>query len=301
MGKFNFVYLSPKIFLNNQMFTNVSFSPMFQNQLALVVVDEAHMIYSWGLVQSGQKKLKILVRHQDVGVFQPSYGNLGGQLLTKSQAPMLLMLATSPPQAVQAIKDNLLLLETHINILQGKLTRPEIHIIQIPMSCLLKSANDLLKVYPIKDQTPESNIVPSLVYSGPQNHTLQTLRAMDVAQGTPDQHLNASNTFARRYHACTGQRDKEDTIKAFTDNGLPIIACTLALGMGQNWSRVQQVIHFGRDFAKINPSKPIQSDDDRMDALAITPLCLRVAFAIHNRWGYIPLDANDPLYCDEVS
>ncbi|KAH9459285.1 hypothetical protein Pst134EA_019440 [Puccinia striiformis f. sp. tritici] len=39
-------------------FTSVYFSPEFQSKLALVGVDEAHMIYSWGLVKGGQKKLK---------------------------------------------------------------------------------------------------------------------------------------------------------------------------------------------------------------------------------------------------
>ncbi|OAV86389.1 hypothetical protein PTTG_06201 [Puccinia triticina 1-1 BBBD Race 1] len=49
-GKYNFVYLSPKVFLNNEMFTQIYHDSAFQDCLALVVVDEAHMIYSWGLV-----------------------------------------------------------------------------------------------------------------------------------------------------------------------------------------------------------------------------------------------------------
>ncbi|PLW24840.1 hypothetical protein PCASD_18910 [Puccinia coronata f. sp. avenae] len=37
-----------------------------------------------------------------------------------------------------------------------------------------------------------------------------------------------------------------------------------------------------------------------MDALAVTPLCLRVAFAIDNMVGYVPLWEDDPNYIREV-
>ncbi|KNE88183.1 hypothetical protein PSTG_18422, partial [Puccinia striiformis f. sp. tritici PST-78] len=43
----------------------------------------------------------------------------------------------------------------------------------------------------------------------------------------------------------------------------------------------------------------VQTDQDRMDALAITPLCLRVAFSMDNLLGYIPLWHDDPAYVRE--
>ncbi|PLW30399.1 hypothetical protein PCANC_23281 [Puccinia coronata f. sp. avenae] len=116
-GAYNFVYLSPEIFLDNQAFSDVYFSPTFQSILACVVVDEAQMIYSWGMVEGGQKKLKTLVKHQDTGTFRPHYGKLGIQLLTTNKAPLLLMSATCRPPAIEAIKKNLKLLDTHIDIL----------------------------------------------------------------------------------------------------------------------------------------------------------------------------------------
>ncbi|POW05384.1 hypothetical protein PSTT_09733 [Puccinia striiformis] len=42
-----------------------------------------------------------------------------------------------------------------------------------------------------------------------------------------------------------------------------------------------------------------QSNNDRMDALAITPMCLRIAFAMDNCHGYIPLWEDDPNYIEE--
>ncbi|KAA1073433.1 ATP-dependent DNA helicase sgs1 [Puccinia graminis f. sp. tritici] len=58
-GVYNFVYVSPEIFLDNKRFNNLYLSPAFQQKLALVVVDEAHMIYSWGLVEDGEHLRKL--------------------------------------------------------------------------------------------------------------------------------------------------------------------------------------------------------------------------------------------------
>ncbi|POW13687.1 hypothetical protein PSTT_03636 [Puccinia striiformis] len=44
-----------------------------------------------------------------------------------------------------------------------------------------------------------------------------------------------------------------------------------------------------------------QSDDDRMDGLAITPVCLRIAFAIDTKLGYIPMSTKDQGYRNEKS
>ncbi|EFP82690.1 uncharacterized protein PGTG_08886 [Puccinia graminis f. sp. tritici CRL 75-36-700-3] len=38
-----------------------------------------------------------------------------------------------------------------------------------------------------------------------------------------------------------------------------------------------------------------------MDALAITRVCLRVAFAIDNKYGYVPLSETDPNYVAEIN
>ncbi|KAH9470239.1 hypothetical protein Pst134EA_007504 [Puccinia striiformis f. sp. tritici] len=104
----------------------------------------------------------------------------------------------------------------------------------------------------------------------------------------------------------------------------------MALGLGQNWSRVRSVIHMGRgdpaaicqmlgrcgrdgrpgvaimfvEKSRIGGKNNInqivdgieQSDDDRMDALAITPVCLRIAFALDTKLGYIPMSVADPGY-----
>ncbi|PLW26266.1 hypothetical protein PCASD_25214 [Puccinia coronata f. sp. avenae] len=94
-GAYNFVYLSPKIFLNNEMFTELYFDTKFQDCLVLTVVDEAHLIYSWGLVASGKaKKSSAHKRHQDKALFRPSYGDMGCRLMATISSPLLMLSAT---------------------------------------------------------------------------------------------------------------------------------------------------------------------------------------------------------------
>ncbi|OAV98162.1 hypothetical protein PTTG_25827 [Puccinia triticina 1-1 BBBD Race 1] len=69
-GNYNFVYLSPEIFLNNKLWDLVYFSTEFQQQLALVVVDEAHMVYLWGLVESNGRRVNaVFIRLEDIRIF----------------------------------------------------------------------------------------------------------------------------------------------------------------------------------------------------------------------------------------
>jgi superfamily II DNA helicase RecQ len=61
---------SPEVFLNSGLFTDMFFSHEFQNKLGLIVVDEAHMVYLWGLVASrSSQTLNTFTRNDDRGVF----------------------------------------------------------------------------------------------------------------------------------------------------------------------------------------------------------------------------------------
>ncbi|EFP86717.2 uncharacterized protein PGTG_13099 [Puccinia graminis f. sp. tritici CRL 75-36-700-3] len=336
-GVYNFVYMSPETFLNNKIWDAVYFSSKFQNRLALIVIDEAHMVYIWGLVASGQgkKAAAILLRYQDIGIFRPSYGNLGAHLLFRNNKPILLLSATCRPVAIEAIKRSLKLEAAAIDVLQGELTRPEIRIIRIPMEKSLASSLDLIKVFPSVRDVPNSKLVPSLVYSGSRNRTLTVMDVIDRARETPGSSLDPHNTCIRRYHSCTGDLDKVRCVDQFSKEEFPIISATMALGLGQNWKRVRMVAHMGRaDPAQIAQMigrcgrdgrdglallfmeknrrsgknsvdqfkmGSAQTDEDRVDALAITPVCLRVAFSLDNLRGYVPLRFDDPEYIKEVA
>ncbi|KAH9470560.1 hypothetical protein Pst134EA_007807 [Puccinia striiformis f. sp. tritici] len=198
----------------------------------------------------------------------------------------------------------------------------------------LASSLDALKVYPSHKDVPDDQLVPSLVYSGSRNRTMTVLEVIDRARETPDGAHIPNSSCARRFHSCTGDEDKVTCVEEFASGQFPVISCTMALGLGQNWKRVRMVAHMGRgDPASIcqmigrcgRDGKQglailfmektrrggknhvdqftrgvTQTDVDRMDALAITHLCLRVAFSLDNIVGYIPLWDDDPFYIKEV-
>jgi superfamily II DNA helicase RecQ len=195
-GVYNFIYLSPEIFLNNKTFEEIFLSPDFQENLALVVVDEAHMIYTWGLAESGKKVFKVLARQQDQGAFCVAYGNIGSALLNKNKVPLLMMSAKCPPKAIKAIKYCLKLEDDDIDIIRGELTRPKICILRIPMSSSLSLCEDISKIYPLSKETPNNELVPSLIYSGTCHLTLQVLEVLATARQTPGDHLIPGSNFA---------------------------------------------------------------------------------------------------------
>ncbi|PLW24221.1 hypothetical protein PCASD_10484 [Puccinia coronata f. sp. avenae] len=339
-GEYSFVYLSPEIYLNSKLFASVYFSAEFQSRIALVVVDEAHLIYHWGIVKStrGKKKTSALGRYyEDRGTFRPSYGNLYNRLLARNGAPILLLSATCPPKTLRAIQCNLKMDSSKLVILRGELTRTEIRIVRVFMKGSMTSFSDLADLYtPISvSDIPNEKVVPSLIYCNTRRRTGQVLEVLATARGTPKEASESRSLFARRYHSCTGDQDKQDVEKDFGEGVFPIVSCTMALGLGQNWTRVRSVVHMGRgDPSAIcqmigrcgrdgKPGLAIlfvektrtngknatsqfkagveQSENDRMDALAVTPVCLRIAFAVDNLYGYIPLSSQDDAYQAEMA
>ncbi|POW11096.1 hypothetical protein PSTT_05548 [Puccinia striiformis] len=239
-GKYNFIYLSPEIFLNNEMFTEVYHNPKFQDHLVLTVVDKAHMIYSWGLVANRKaRRSKAHRRHQDQAIFWPSYGDLGRALMATPNMPILSLSATCCPRAMSAILRSLRIPEDNVTFVRAELTRPELQILRVPMECSLQSTKDLSRAFGSKKDVPNEKLPPTLVYSGNWNGTLDSMKVINKKRGVVDGHKDPYSTLIRRYPACTGDMDKDDTIGEFEKADFPMIACTMALGLGQNWKRVR--------------------------------------------------------------
>ncbi|KAA1126410.1 ATP-dependent DNA helicase sgs1 [Puccinia graminis f. sp. tritici] len=235
-GDYAFVYLSPEVFLNNSLFTDLYFSNEFQSRLVLIVIDEAHMIYVWGLVESGKAKfLSVRDRLQDYGIFRPSYGKLGDRLMATNNVPLLLLSATCRPVAVDAILASLMLKRVDMPFFHGELVRTEIRILRITMQNPLKSCEDLFRMFSKESKIKDKDLLPTLIYSGTRKATLSVINVLNKAQGKKKDDYDSKSPLVRRYHACTGDEDKLDCVKDFDSDKFPIFLSTMALGLGQNW------------------------------------------------------------------
>ncbi|KAI7949556.1 hypothetical protein MJO28_008377 [Puccinia striiformis f. sp. tritici] len=169
-GKYNF------IFLNNQRFTNLFHNTSFQDCLAMILVNEAHLLYGWGMVKSRKaKKSSTHKRHGDQAIFQPL--DTGTSTFSDLLAPG----AGGHPEQPEDPHKN-------IDILRAELTRPKIRILQFPMECSLKSVKDLTEMFGKKE-----DVVTTLIYSETQNTTLEVMkvnwkrvrRVIQIGQGNP--------------------------------------------------------------------------------------------------------------------
>lgn len=308
---------SPEIFLNSQSFQTLYHSKSFQSHLVLKVVDEAHCIYLWGLQASGaSKNYSVHVTPQDVGLFRSSYGNLGQQLMTTDDTPILLMSATCRPQAISAIKRSLSLTSSNMLMVQGELTRPELRFIRLYLTEPIDSAEDIGSIIPHDSIVSNEDLPPMIIYSGTRNRTLTVMEVVSKARGQPEEYKNPKSNCIRRYHSVTGDIDKVTRAEEYGQGRFPILSATSALGLGQNWPRVKIVVIMGA----MDPSESNQmagragrgrsgdeglviffvqpnmaggknspSDfnvnsemdgQDRMHAMRLTPCCLRAVYSL---------------------
>ena len=101
-------------------------------------------------------------------------------------------------------------------------------------------------MYSRESEIPDRDLLPTLIYSGTRKATLNVISVLNRARGKKKDEYNSKSQFVRRYHACTGDEDKSDCVKAFEKEDFPIFSSTMALGLGQNWKRVRCVVHMGR-------------------------------------------------------
>lgn len=280
-------------------------------------MDEAHCIYLWGLQASG--KLRGLSKHvlpEDVGQFRSSYGNLGQKIMATDGVPLLLMSATCRPAAIRAIQTSLKISPKNMTVIQGELTRPENRFIRVYLTRPINSAEDLACLFGPHSVVSDEEMIPTLIYSGTRNATGVVIDVVCKARGKSEDACNGYSTLIRRYHSVTGDMDQLTRVQEYGEGKFPILSCTSALGLGQNWTRVKICIimgamdpaesnqmagRVGRDGKEglvihlVQPSmtpgknSPADievstntNDEDRMHALRVTPCCLRVAYSVDN-------------------
>lgn len=224
------------------------------------------------------------------------------------------MSATCPPNQFQEILTSLKITPDAINVHKGELTRPEIRFIRIAVARKSKLLESLKTFFPPQTAIVDSDLPKTLVYCQTQNDTFLALQAINSARENLSDTSNGLSSCVRRFHASTCPMDKAKRTEDFAAGLFPIMTCTNALGMGQNWPGIRRVIIVGmldplevlqmagrggrdgrpavafllvedlsrseQDSLDSVPDPTSQNNDHRMFAMTITGVCLRVGFAV---------------------
>jgi superfamily II DNA helicase RecQ len=168
---------------------------------------------------------------------------------------LLMLSATCRPLVVSSITHSLMLLPTNINMIEGKLTRPEIQFIWVFMKSMLHSCHDLYRMFVPHTTTSSKDSVPTIIYSGTQNRNLQVMKVVNESCARKNHKYNPCDGFIQCFHSATSRDSKKiQTMYNFSAGKFPLISATMALGLSQNLKRVQCVIHMGRG----DPSSIVQ-------------------------------------------
>lgn len=180
-------------------------------EIALIAVDEAHCVSSWG--------------HD----FRPEYMRLG-ELRELIEAPMIALTATATPRVVEEIVKGLNL--RNVKLVRGDFARPNLH-----FSVSLQSSSDkrmaqlqsLLEDKGLRD----AGTGKAIVYCASRK-ACETVAA----------ELRSKNFRVGFYHGGRSQEERARAQTAFESGRTRVLVATNAFGMGIDYPDVRAIVHW---------------------------------------------------------
>ncbi len=181
-------------------------------EIALIAVDEAHCVSSWG--------------HD----FRPEYMRLG-ELREIVDAPMMALTATATPRVVDEIISGLGLKQTFV--IRGNFSRPNLHFSVSHESnhdARIERVTALLEEHALRGNTGSGR---AIIYCGSRKK-VETVAA----------ELRAANFRVGFYHAGRTLEARQKAQSAFEAGRTKILVATNAFGMGIDYPDVRVIVHF---------------------------------------------------------
>lgn len=202
-GKHKIIYTSPEYLSTNEYIISKLYE---KNILALVAIDEAHCVSSWG------------------NDFRPSYQKLKFIKEFAPDIPILALTAT----ATKKIQDdicNFLLLKDHVFI-TGNFDRPNLHI------NIGQRDSDIFE-----------NTIGPLLHQHKQNKMLIYCKTKDDTEKLASK-INAIGITCDYYHAGKSAKLRQECQEKFSTGKLNCIVATIAFGLGINIPNIRLVVHY---------------------------------------------------------
>ena len=208
-----------------------------KGKVSRLVIDEAHLIWLWGLRRSEEKSSAHLSRTE--APMRMDYGELWRRLKT-FDCPVIAVSGSLPCPAMKRVLD-ILKIEDDDRVVHvsADLYRPNLRLIRTPMSGGVLQAADAERLF--AGRTDLASVPQSLHYSNTRGHTGQTLAKMHAAGKL---RVTADSPLARRFHSNTSDSDKALVLADFPQNRTAAVAATSALGLGIDWN-VSLVFQYG--------------------------------------------------------
>ncbi|KAL9934443.1 hypothetical protein V8E36_006899 [Tilletia maclaganii] len=229
----NLVFASPETLIDNPVVQSVLKDESFRSRLLAIVVDEAHIVQTWGLTPAGKNALPFRPAFSKIQTLRARLG---------SHLPVLAVSATLPQSCIQAVLPLLDFGHRNTFAINAGVERANVAYALLPLSSPVCTYEDILQLFPSTIVNPQ-DIPKTLIYMPTRAGTYE------VAQQLQERFAALGPSFrdaVRPFTSLSSSSYKSDTLlRAFCAGGpTRVLVATEAAGLGLDISDIARVVQY---------------------------------------------------------